>query len=303
MFVLPESASSHTAGPSMSEPPLFALVLMPFDPKFDDVYLIGIQEAAAAMGFRAERLDSQLFREGMMERLYQQIDRADLIIADMSTRNPNVFYEVGYADARDKLCILITADAADIPFNLKHRRHIVYGTSLDLLRRKLKDDLAWAAGEIQAASRSPIRAVPRPMYGIVTETEPFIKGSVEFEVDLFNDSDRHVVEVYATYLYVVDQSWRFVHDKRSCGTIDSNLEQFGSCHLISSQVSRIPRTNGIPLRFTGTLVIASGLDERRVSAKESVSLKEPALLRIITERGNVDIELEIDPTFIIPGSD
>lgn len=62
----------------------------------------------------------------MLDRIFNQIAKADFIIADMSKRNPNVFYEVGYAHALDKPVILITDNADDIPFDLKHRPHIIY---------------------------------------------------------------------------------------------------------------------------------------------------------------------------------
>ena len=95
---------------------VFAFVLMPFDKAFDDVYKLGIKETANQLGILAERVDEQIFQEGILERIYRQIDAADLIIADMSGQNPNVFYEVGYAHAKGKLCVLMTKDVDDIPF-------------------------------------------------------------------------------------------------------------------------------------------------------------------------------------------
>ena len=99
---------------------IFAFVLMPFDKNFDDVYKLGIKEVATSLNIVAERVDEQIFQEGILERIYRQIDAADLIIADMSGQNPNVFYEVGYAHAKDKICILMTKETNDIPFDLKH---------------------------------------------------------------------------------------------------------------------------------------------------------------------------------------
>ncbi|WP_441256404.1 hypothetical protein AB7Z32_20060 [Bradyrhizobium sp. 482_C4_N1_1] len=84
----------------------FAFVLMPFASDFDDIYKVGIKSIADELGIVAERVDEQIFSETMLERIYRQIDAADFIIADMSGRNPNVFYEVGYAHARGKLCTL-----------------------------------------------------------------------------------------------------------------------------------------------------------------------------------------------------
>jgi nucleoside 2-deoxyribosyltransferase len=136
----------------MREKILFAFVLMPFDKALDHTYFCGIKSTVEKAGMRAERVDEQIFhREGILERIYNQIDAADLIIADMTGRNPNVFYEVGYAHAKHKLCILLTKDASDIPFDLKHQRHIVYASIQDLTS-KLSNDLLVVKEEPQARS-------------------------------------------------------------------------------------------------------------------------------------------------------
>ena|ERR1700730_4463922 len=114
----------------------FAFVLMPFDGAFGDTYFLGIKETADKLGVMAGRVDEQVFhREGILQRIYNQIDAADFIVADMTGRNPNVFCEVGYAHAKGKICILLTRDANDIPFDLKHQRHIVYQSIKDLTEK------------------------------------------------------------------------------------------------------------------------------------------------------------------------
>jgi hypothetical protein len=112
-------------------------VLMPFDSKFDDIYKFGIKKACEDCGAYCERVDEQIFVESMIERIYNQISKADIIIADMTGRNANVFYEVGYAHALGKTVIMLTQEADDIPFDLKHYQHIIYGSSI----AKLQDDL------------------------------------------------------------------------------------------------------------------------------------------------------------------
>jgi hypothetical protein len=82
-------------------PKPFVFVLMPLDAKFNDIYKFGIKGAADEVGAYAERIDEQIFTEGILDRLFNQISRADVIVADMTGRNPNVFYEVGYARRRD----------------------------------------------------------------------------------------------------------------------------------------------------------------------------------------------------------
>lgn len=131
----------------VTTPKPFVFVLMPFDDKFNDVYKFGIKGAAEDVGAYAERLDEQIFQEGMLDRIYNQISKADVIVADMTGRNPNVFYEVGYAHALGKITLLLTQNANDIPFDLKHLQHTVYSGSIDVLRKELTERLRWAIAE------------------------------------------------------------------------------------------------------------------------------------------------------------
>jgi hypothetical protein len=122
----------------ITTPKPFCFVLMPFSEEFEDVYRIGIKEACDNANAYCERVDEQIFSERIIDRIYNQIAKADIVIADMTGRNPNVFYEVGYAHALGKLTILLTQNADDIPFDLKHFPHIIYGTRISYLRDELK---------------------------------------------------------------------------------------------------------------------------------------------------------------------
>ena len=74
-----------------TEPKPFAFVLMPFADDFDDVYNLGIEDACKACGAYCERVNQQIFTCSILERIYNQISKADMIIADMTGRNANVF--------------------------------------------------------------------------------------------------------------------------------------------------------------------------------------------------------------------
>jgi hypothetical protein len=126
---------------------------MPFDDRFSDIYKFGIKGAAEDVDAYAERLDEQIFVEGMLDRMFNQISRADVVVADMTGRNPNVFYEVGYAHALGKVTLLLTQNVDDIPFDLKHRQHTVYSGSIDVLRRELGERLRWAIVESKRQAR------------------------------------------------------------------------------------------------------------------------------------------------------
>lgn len=116
---------------------------MPFHDDYDDTYNLAIKLACDEAGAYCERLDEQIFVENMLDRIFTNIAKADIIIADMTGRNPNVFYETGYAHALKKPVIALTKNAEDIPFDLKHFPHIIYGKSLSFLKKALADRLPY----------------------------------------------------------------------------------------------------------------------------------------------------------------
>jgi hypothetical protein len=165
-----------------TKPKPFVFVLMPFDATFDDIYKFGIKGAAEDASAYAERIDEQIFSEGILDRVFNQINKADVVVADMTGRNPNVFYEVGYAHALGKIVLLLTQDASDIPFDLKHHQHTVYGGKIETLRKELTAKLEWAIREsrnIQSISqRSPYEISIGSIYlplGFSTQPAPLIR--------------------------------------------------------------------------------------------------------------------------------
>lgn len=126
-----------------TRPKPFVFVLMPLSKEFDDVYYLGIKPACKEIGSYAERVDEQIFHESILERIYNQISKADIIISDMTGRNPNVFYETGYAHALGKRVVLLTQNADDIPFDLKHYYHIIYGGRIVELIPELRKRIKW----------------------------------------------------------------------------------------------------------------------------------------------------------------
>ena len=127
----------------------FVFVLMPFSNEFKDIYKFGIKAACNDEGAICQRVDEQFFDGTILERIYDQIEKADLIISDMTNKNPNVFYETGYAHGIGKNVILLTQIVEDIPFDLKHYNHIIYKGEIDFLQNTLSKRLAWEINKIK----------------------------------------------------------------------------------------------------------------------------------------------------------
>jgi hypothetical protein len=75
--------------------------------------------------------------EPIINDILSSISRADLVIADLTGTNPNVYYEVGLAQAFGKKLILVAQSREDLAFDLAHLRTIFYA-SPDDLRSKLE---------------------------------------------------------------------------------------------------------------------------------------------------------------------
>jgi len=201
---------------SDTRPKPFVFVLMPFEPAFRDIYELGIRAAASEAGAYAERVDEQIFDESILQRVYNQIAKADLIVADMTGRNANVFYEVGYAHALGKRTILLTREAADIPFDLKHFPHIVHGGSIADLKNELQRRIRWFAENPTTTFQTPLELA------FFTEGRPITNGSalafllprqedtsdINIAFDVHNPTDRIIDGARAEIGLVVPEALR-----------------------------------------------------------------------------------------------
>jgi hypothetical protein len=65
----------------------------------------------------------------VMDDIVKSINAADVILADLSRKNANVFYEVGICHALNKPVLLRAQSIDDVPFDLRHRRVLLYDYS------------------------------------------------------------------------------------------------------------------------------------------------------------------------------
>lgn len=124
------------------EDPGLCFVLMPFGKKFDPVWKI-IHETAEGEEFNLTciRADHISKPGNIMEDVLEYIVSAGTVIADLTDRNPNVFYELGIAHAiKPSSAVYLLSQSMDfIPFDLRHLRCLVYKPDLSDLGKKLAD--------------------------------------------------------------------------------------------------------------------------------------------------------------------
>lgn len=101
-------------------------VIMPFKNEFDYIYQNQIKKVCEQNNLICKRGDDLYSSESIMQDIWSFIYNSKIIIADCSGKNPNVMYELGIAHTMGKKVILITQDVNDIPFDLRHLRHLHY---------------------------------------------------------------------------------------------------------------------------------------------------------------------------------
>jgi len=109
-------------------PPLKSdvFVLMPFAEELRPVYEDHIVTAVKGLGLSVARADDFFTADSIISDVWNAVSSAGIIVADCTTRNPNVFYELGIAHTLGKRAILIAQSATDIPFDVHHIRTIIY---------------------------------------------------------------------------------------------------------------------------------------------------------------------------------
>ena len=118
--------------------PRRCFVIMPFRDDLNYFYLYLHDYLKNHHGIHCERGDHKVLTIPLLEKIKIGLQEADVIIADITGKNPNVFYELGLSDAYDKRVVLITQDETqDVPSDIRHLEFIKYslGHHIEFLSR------------------------------------------------------------------------------------------------------------------------------------------------------------------------
>jgi hypothetical protein len=122
-------------------------VVMPFgEPWSDDVFTKMFKPGIEDAHFRASRGDAIVRVGDLSTNVWQSITQAGLIVAEVSVHNPNVFYEIGLADALGKPIFLFKQKDVRLPADFGGIHYYPYDLNdLEAGRKMLSDGLkTWA---------------------------------------------------------------------------------------------------------------------------------------------------------------
>lgn len=135
-------------GKSFKVDPTLAFVLMPFAEEFRPIYIEIIKPIVEGFGLTCIRADDLYGSKTIIEDVWKLINEAKIIIADVTGKNANVFYEIGLAHAVGKEVIIISQTIEDVPFDLRHIRCFIYKDSVAGFR-KLETQLRQALSTVE----------------------------------------------------------------------------------------------------------------------------------------------------------
>ncbi|MFV8462069.1 hypothetical protein ACNO7T_13025 [Vibrio campbellii] len=93
---------------------------------FTLVYEDIIKPAIEQAGMLPIRADETVNTNLIQLDILRKVIESDIAICDMSSKNPNVFYELGVRQAFDKPTVLMIDDATDAPFDVSSLRYVNY---------------------------------------------------------------------------------------------------------------------------------------------------------------------------------
>jgi nucleoside 2-deoxyribosyltransferase len=119
-------------------------VIQPFDSgKFDKRFKETFSPAITSAGFEPYRVDEDPKADVLIASIEDGIRSAAVCLADITTDNPNVWFELGYAFAAGRPVVMVCSNerTEKYPFDIQHRKVIPYKTEAESDFKILSDSI------------------------------------------------------------------------------------------------------------------------------------------------------------------
>jgi tetratricopeptide (TPR) repeat protein len=208
---------------------LLCFVLMPFGTKtdpssgvtidFDDVYRQIIRPAIEAADLRPIRADEEQVGGIIHKPMYERLILCEYAVADLTTANANVYYELGIRHAvRPWSTVLIFADGVRLPFDLGPMRGLAYHLDDAGAVSDPAADQAKLAEQLRAARKE---TTDSPLFQLLTDLpQPDIS---HLKTDVFRDRVEYASDVQEQLAEARDQGVEAVRQVREeLGDLDNH---------------------------------------------------------------------------------
>jgi len=132
---------------SLTKEPRIFIAMPMTHKKWDDLRdkIIKIAESKKFKAFRIDNIVKHNFANtsshDLKNNIFEGIDSSDIVIADISERNPNVYFELGYAMGKGKKILPMAMKDTNLPFDVQSIWTTFYKNRKDDFEQKLTDSL------------------------------------------------------------------------------------------------------------------------------------------------------------------
>jgi len=115
----------------------YGFVVMSYnDPKCDEFYANGLVPWMEEAGMMIKRMDEMPGPRAINTELQERIRQAHFVVIYASEKNPNVYFEAGYAAALEKFSVVCAEDIENLPFDIRSHHALVVGKDRDKEREE-----------------------------------------------------------------------------------------------------------------------------------------------------------------------
>lgn len=161
-------------------------VIMPFGGWLDDYYESIYRPAIRNAGLEPHRADDLFRPSTIVKDIWAYTRTARLLLADLTGKNPNVFYELGLAHALAKPAILVAESMDDIPFDLRALRVITFDKNAPDWGAILRDKIEASVKEVLAA---PVEAVLPAFLEVKPDPKPSVTAHEKEIIEIKQELD------------------------------------------------------------------------------------------------------------------
>jgi hypothetical protein len=94
---------------------------------------VELDEQGKPTGLICKRADEENRTGSILKQIIESIVSAEIVIADLTSLNPNVFYELGVRHSLKRKTILIAREGTELPFDIANYRTIFYDPTIGFI--------------------------------------------------------------------------------------------------------------------------------------------------------------------------
>lgn len=142
----------------------------------DAAYKKLVRPALSQIGIEARHVDDEEHNEDIDNRIIKLLNQRDLVIADLTYARPSVYFEAGYAEAKDKPVVYTCRRD-----HFRGLRHELYGELKIHFDLQMKNIIPWTGPEDRAFAKRLKKRVNKVIRPILAERSQDLRHEMEEE--------------------------------------------------------------------------------------------------------------------------